>query len=232
MDSMTKAFFFGLTDELEKRAACTCGKKDCPGGKECPKSDKGKDEKKEGKKGFVFGKKAMDDGAGSPTAAGSSIRAKIQAARRDPSTKANPKDTGPKGSGLQDPRAQAMKGRGFGKSAEELGKEAWGGGLAKAKELNKHIQAAGGNVQAGVKAYNEAKKGGKKPMKKKATAEEAFFAGFDEALGKDAATAVAGPRGSGERKNVAGMLRSMRGIPRKPKAASKLRAALQKAKGK
>lgn len=40
---------------------------------------------------------------------GSSVKAKIEAARRDPSTKANPKDTGPAGSGLQDPRVKAMK---------------------------------------------------------------------------------------------------------------------------
>lgn len=334
MDSMTKAFFFGLTDELEKAGKC------------------GKPHDKKEKKGLVLGKKAMDDGAGSPTAMGASIKAKIQAAKADPSTKANPKDTGPKGSGLQDPRAQAMKGRGFGKGAGVLGrvvykkitgkekipivthkgrrgligkggyivdtdkkkgkkgekkpmkksaeeaffagfaKEAWGGGKAKAVELNKHIQAAGGDVKKGVASYNAAKKKEKGFGKK---AEEAFFGGFDEALGKDAATAipkdtpgaaearrvaagylkrfksrtfrktmedpkgkmakgyrgvlgkmygkgmgkdaataVAGPRGSGERKNVAGMLRSMRGIPRKPKAASKLRAALQrlKAKGK
>ena len=44
-----------------------------------------------------FGKKA------------SSIKAKIEAARRDPSTKANPKDTGPEGSGTKDPRFEAMK---------------------------------------------------------------------------------------------------------------------------
>ncbi len=179
MSSLTKAFFSGLVDELEKRGACVCKKKDCPGGKKCPAYD--------------MKKKAMDDGAGSPTDRGASIKAKIQAARRDPSTKANPKDTGPPGSGLQDPCAKAMKGRGFGKGAGEaffggfaegLGKEAWGGGLAKAKELNKHIQAAGGIVQAGVEAYNKAKKGEKKPMKKKAG--EAFFAGFDQAMNKEA----------------------------------------------
>jgi hypothetical protein len=53
-------------------------------------------------------KKAMDDGAGAaqPHA---NIKAKIEAARRDPSTKKNPHDTGPKGSGTQDPRFKGMK---------------------------------------------------------------------------------------------------------------------------
>lgn len=43
-----------------------------------------------------------------------SISEKIEAARRDPSTKKNPKDTGPPGSGTQDPRFKERK---FGKSA-------------------------------------------------------------------------------------------------------------------
>ena len=46
----------------------------------------------------------------------SSIMAKIEAAKKDPSTKKNPKDTGPKGSGTKDPRFKEMK---FGKAAVE-----------------------------------------------------------------------------------------------------------------
>jgi hypothetical protein len=171
MDKLTQAFFAGLTDELEKGAAgMAC---DTPGMK---KRSKGKG------KGLARGKGRGP--MGMPTKkvgrrdmgkeAMSSIKAKIEAARRDPSTKANPKDTGPPGSGLNDPRAKAMKGRGFGKQAEE-----------------------------------------------------SFFTGFDQAMGKEGASAVGGPRGSSERKNVAGMLGSMRGIPSKPKAASKLREALK-----
>jgi hypothetical protein len=52
-------------------------------------------------------------------------------------------------------------------------------------------------------------------------------------FGKDAATAVPGPRGSAERKNVSGMLRSLRGIKRKgagPKSAIKLRESLKSLK--
>jgi hypothetical protein len=153
----------------------------------------------------------------------SSIKAKIEAARRDPSTKANPKDTGPPGSGLNDPRAKAMKGRGFGKQAWFFSSKS---GKAKAVELKKHIDRHGGDVKKGVASYNAAKKKEReKGMPKKA--EEAFFAGFDEGMDKEGASAVGGPRGSSERKNVAGMLGSMRGIPSKPKAASKLREALK-----
>ena len=225
MNSMTKAFFFGLTDELSKAANDEENgdekkdeKKDDE--KEKKKEKEGEEEDKGKKKGLFLGKEAMD------------IKAKIQAARRDPSTKANPKDEGPKGSGTRDPRFLAQKGQGFGKAGGFFSSAS---GKAKAVELNKHIQRAGGDVKAGVKSYNEAKKGEKgkkgqglgkgagvisgkiyekitgkkkkklfgkggliidtekkkgekKPMKKKA--EEVFFSGFDQALGKDAATAI------------------------------------------
>jgi len=153
MNSMTKAFFVGLTDELEKAGKCAT-----PGEKI---RSKGKG------KGLAIGQGKGPIGI-PKKAAVSSIKAKIEAARRDPSTKANPKDTGPKGSGTKDPRFVAMKKK----------------------------------------------------------AEEAFFDGFN----KDAATVVPGPRGTSERKNVAGMLRSMRGISWKPGAAKKLRKALQRGK--
>lgn len=168
MDKLTTAFFVGLTDELEKKGGCdTPGEKIRSGG--------------EGLGLAIGGGKGPLRGRGGP-GRGLGIRAKIEAARRDPSTKANPKDTGPKGSGTQDPRFKAMK-----KKAEAFfSKEAWGGGKAKAEELNKHINAAGGSISGGVKAYNEAKKGkkGKKALKK--TAEEVFFDAFDEGMGKKA----------------------------------------------
>jgi len=117
-NAMEITFFNAFADELEKLSMC--GK---PHGKK-----KGLDTQMKarfGKKAekMVYcprrkkmipasemGKKAMDDGAGAAQPH-SNIKAKIEAARRDPSTKKNPKDTGPPGSGTQDPRFMAMKKR-------------------------------------------------------------------------------------------------------------------------
>ncbi len=193
MDPLTKAFFIGLTDELEKKAGC-----DTPGEKI---RSKGKG------RGLVIGKgkgplgipkRAMDDGAGAPTALGRSIRGKIQAAKADPSTKANPKDTGPKGSGLQDPRAQAMKGRGFGKGAGTLSNALFEKVTGKKK---KKLFGKGGLI-------HDTDKDSKKAMKKKA--DEAFIGGFVEGLGKDAATAVPKTQPKAVRDEVAGTLKGLR----------------------
>jgi len=139
MNAMTRAFFAGLTDELQKSAEdMTC---DTPGKK---KKSKGKGKglaRGRGKGPMGIPKKAEADDMACATPGekirskgkgrglargrgrgpmgvpggpggggrGAGILAKIEAARRDPSTKANPKDTGPKGSGTQDPRFKAMK---------------------------------------------------------------------------------------------------------------------------
>jgi hypothetical protein len=299
MDSLTRSFFVGLTDELEK-AGMSCA---TPGEKLRSKG-KGKGlARGKGKGPMGMPKKAM------------SIKAKIEAARRDPSTKANPKDTGPKGSGTQDPRFKAMK---KGATIEDafftgfdagMGKEAaLPKGLMSAsfkklkKDPKRHAQLfqksraeaqeagtrAGGMIgksvtknvgmsakRKGERALERFKKtktpdtrsigerlrvGEKKARPglltrakrklvergksfvKKHPSEIGAAAGGAAGLGvlaagralkkglmaKKAATAVPGPRGSAERRNVAGMLRSMRGITRKPKAAIKLRESLKK----
>jgi hypothetical protein len=194
MDPLTTAFYAGLYAELEKAGMCgmshseaklRAGKKKKPMKKKAGvlsnavyKKITGKDKTK------LFGK----GGVIHDTDKGSSVKAKIEAARRDPSTKTNPKDTGPKGSGLQDPRAEAMKGRGFGKKAWLFSSKS---GKAKAEELNKHIKASGGDVNKGVASYNAAKKkereSAKKGIGKKA---DVFRAAFIDELNKDAATAV------------------------------------------
>jgi len=100
---MQEVFFRTFADELSKIAAdMAC---DTPGKK---KRSKGRG------KGLAVGKGKGP--LGIPKKA-NAIKEKIEAARRDPSTKANPKDTGPKGSGTKDPRFKAMK---FRKSAAEL----------------------------------------------------------------------------------------------------------------
>jgi len=146
MDSMTQAFYHGLLDELEKAGACaTPGEKIRSKGKGkglargkgkgpmgMPKKAEADDMacatpgekiRSKGKgRGLARGRGRGPMGVpGGPGGGGrgAGILAKIEAARRDPSTKANPKDTGPKGSGTQDPRFKAQKGRGFGKQAEE-----------------------------------------------------------------------------------------------------------------
>lgn len=139
MDTMAMAFLRGLADELEKDAAdMVCdtpgmkkrskgkgkglarGKGKGPMGiptKRVGRRDMGKEaghasnylyEKVTGKKKKkLFGKGGLIHDTDKKK--GSSIKAKIEAARKDPSTKANPKDTGPPGSGTQDPRFKAMK---------------------------------------------------------------------------------------------------------------------------
>lgn len=206
MDTMSVAFFRGLIDDLEKDAAdMVCdtpgkrirskgkgkglarGKGKGPMGmptKKVGRRDMGKEaghasnylyEKVTGKKKKkLFGKGGLIHDTDEKK--GSSIKAKIEEARKDPSTKANPKDTGPKGSGTQDPRFKAQKGRGFGKKAWLFSSES---GKARALELKKHIDRHGGDINKGVASYNAAKKKEReKGMGKKA--EEAFFAGFDK----------------------------------------------------
>jgi len=242
----------------------------------------GKDKKKLfGKGGLIYNtdKKAVDDGSGS------SIKDKIEAARRDPSTKANPKDTGPKGSGTQDPRFKAMKKRaaeeaflaGFsglekdaiaGKSLSRIypkgteGRDvattvaktlrqirpktlsrvglagARGGGESEMRggDIPTHAKAALGRVkeqlrrEAGtgrmssgtakerMKMSTQAVRDLKEGFRKKA--EESFFDGFD-GVDKEAASVMPGPRGSRERNNFAGMLRSMRGAAKKLRESRK-----------
>ena len=118
MNSLTTAFFIGLTDELEKGAA----------GAACA----------------TPGKKIRSKGKGKGLALG--------------------KGKGPKG---------------IPKKADFLGSES---GKAKAVELNKHIQAAGGNVQAGVASYNKAKKGKKGQEKKAGVLSNALY---KKVTGKD-----------------------------------------------
>jgi hypothetical protein len=199
-------FFTGMLEELEKKGACICKSKDCPGGKKCPEYDMKKKAmcgkphgKEKGKPKGSLAKKAMD------------IKAKIQAAKKDPSTKANPKDTGPPGSGLQDPRAQAMKGRGFGKGAGVIGRDVYKKLTGKEKIP---LFGKGGLIGGGKK---KKEKKDKKGQEKKA-AEDAFFGGFDQALGKDAETAVPRdiPGAGGVRKEVAGILK----LRRKPSQAA------------
>lgn len=97
---MEERFAVGFMDELEKESA----KRDipCPGGR-IRSRGKGRG------MGFGRGKGPLGVPLGEKTAGVTSIKAKIEAARRDPSTKANPKDTGPKGSGLQDPRVKLQQ---------------------------------------------------------------------------------------------------------------------------
>lgn len=99
----------------EKKAAVEC---DTPGEKLRSKGRGRGLVRGEGK--GPFGKPGGFGGGGR----GLGIRAKIEAARRDPSTKEKPKDTGPAGSGTADPRFKSQK---FRKAAMEILKNATNG---------------------------------------------------------------------------------------------------------
>lgn len=108
-----ESFLNGLVDGMEKQAAKKEKMVYCPVRKKMvPES-----EMRSGGKGRGLGRGKGKGPIGIPAGekragleiikeASSKIKAKIEAARKDPSTKANPKDTGPPGSGLQDPRVK------------------------------------------------------------------------------------------------------------------------------
>ena len=134
---MQEIFFRAFAEELSKLAMC--GKSHGKKAKTKGTAYASKMDKKAEKMVYCPRRKKMIPASEMGKKA-SAITAKIEAARRDPSTKANPKDTGPPGSGTQDPRFKAMKKRA---AMQEILKNAAGKGpnliTAKARRARKVV---------------------------------------------------------------------------------------------